>query len=347
MNKTEIITLTLIFSILFSLTLVYKIPPTDDYNPENPKWNGLKTLKQQTNATEITDIEQLKQIINPKQTTILILGPDKPFTAEEAQTIKEILEKGATILIADDFGQANTLLEQLEIPCKFTQKMLIDPIFYYKDPKLPIIFHIKNTTWTTNTKELILNYATTLNITSPKIEILANSSETSYLDINMNEQQDPEDPIGPQPILAQTTIGEGNLILLSDPSIFINVMINKANNTQLLKNITKQRKTYLDTSHYKLTLHTQLRTTIKITLNYIYTPEIKYTIITLTTIAAIYRVGKTEKPKKKEEKEKKKELEEILRKHPDWDKKTLELLLKWREKFESTRTIQNTRKNTR
>jgi len=346
MNKIEIIALTLIFSILFSLYLVYTIPPAEDYNPENPEWNGLTSLKQQTNTTEITNINQLKQIANPKQTTILILGPEKPYTPEETQTIKEILEKGATILVADDFGQANTLLEQMEIPCKFTQKILIDPVFYYKDPKLPIILNIKNTTWTKNIKQLILNYATTLNITGPEIEILANTSQYSYLDINMNEQQDPEDPTGPQPILAQTKIGEGTLILLSDPSIFINVMINKENNTQLLKNISEGRKTYLDISHYNLTLHTQLRMSIRVTLNYVYTPEIKYTIVTLTTVAAIYRVGKTRKPEKKEEREEEKEIEKILKKHPDWDRKTLELLLKWREKF-AEETIQNTGENTR
>jgi len=345
MDKIEIVTLTLIFSILFSLYLVYIIPPAEDYNPENPKWNGLTTLRQQVNATEITNINQLKQIANPKQTTILILGPEKPYTAEETQTIKEILEKGATLLVADDFGQANTLLEQMQVPCKFTQKMLIDPIFYYGDPKLPRIFDIKNVTWAENIEQLILNYATTLNITEPEIEIVANSSQYSYLDINMNNQQDPEDPTGQQPILAQTRIGEGILILLSDSSIFINAMINKANNTQLLKNLSEGRKVYLDISHYNLTLHTKLRAEIRVTLNYVYTPEIKYTIVTLTAVAAIYRVGKTKRSEKKEERRRKVEIEEILRKHPDWDRKTLERLSKWREKF-AEKTIQNTRENT-
>ena len=338
MKKAKIITFTLIFSIIFSLAIAYMIPSTDNYSPDNPFWNGLKTLKNTTNATEITSIAQLKQIITPEKTTILILGPEKPFTAQEAQTIKELLEKGATILVADDFGQANTLLEQLEIPCKFTQKMLIDPVFYYKNPKLPKIFHIKNTTWTKNIEELTLNYATTLNITGQEIKVLATSSEYSYLDINMNNQWDPEEPKGKQPILAQTNIGEGNLLLLSDPSIFINSMINKSNNIQLLKNIVEGKTVYLDLSHYKTTPHTKFKTAIQITLNYIYTPEIKYTLVTVTTIITLYT---TRKPKEKP-KEKGDEIEEIIKKHPNWDKKILEKLREWREKFGTNRTTQNT-----
>jgi len=339
MKRVKIITLALIFSIIFSLTIAYMIPSTDNYSPENPFWNGLKTLENIVNPVQITSITQLKQIINPKQTAILILGPEKPFTTQETQTIKKILEKGAIVLVADDFGQANTLLEQLEIPCKFTQKMLIDPVFYYKNPRLPKIFHIEKTPWTKNIEELTLNYATTLNITSSEIKILANSSEYSYLDINMNNQWDPEEPKGRQPILAQANIGEGTLLLLSDPSIFINSMINKSDNAQLLKNIIEGKTTYLDLSHYITTLHTQLKTIINITLNYIYTPEIKYTLIATTTIITLYTTRKT---KEKEEPEKIEEIEEVLKKHPNWDRRILEKLREWREKFGANRTTQTT-----
>jgi len=339
MKRAKIITLTLLLSIIFSLAIAYMIPSTDNYSPDNPFWNGLKTLKNTANMTEITSITQLKQIITPEKTAILILGPEKPFTPQETQTIKEILEKGATVLVADDFGQANTLLEQLEIPCKFTQHLLVDPVFYYKNRKLPKIFHIKNTTWTKNVEELTLNYATTLNITSTEIKILANSSEYSYLDINMNDQWDPEEPKGSQPILAQTNIGEGNLILLSDPSIFINSMISKSNNTQLLKNIVKGKTVYLDLSHYKTTPHTKIKTAIQIALNFIYVPEVKYTLVAATTIITLYTTRKT---KEKEEMEEVDEIEEILKKHPNWDRKILEKLREWREKFGTNRTTQNT-----
>lgn len=335
MKKAKIIVLTLIFSIIFSLSIVYITPATDDYNPENPFWNGLKTLKAITNATYITSTTQLKQIIDPKRTAILILGPEKPFTPQETQTIKKLLEKGATILIADDFGQANTLLEQLEIQCKFTQHLLVDPVFYYKNRKLPKIFHIKNTTWTKNVEELTLNYAATLNITNTEIKVLASSSEYSYLDINMNGQWDPGEPKGSQPILAQTSIGEGNLILLSDPSIFINSMISKSDNTQLLKNIVKGKTVHLDLSHYKPTPHTKIKTAMQITLNFIYVPEVKYTLIAATTTITIYTTRKTKEKEKKEEAD---EIEEILKKHPNWDRKILEKLREWREKFGTNRT---------
>ena len=339
MKKAKIITLTLTFSTIFMLTIAYMMPSTDNYNPENPFWNGLKNLKNITNATQITSTTQLKQIIDPKHTAILILGPEKPFTPQETQTIKEILEKGATILVADDFGQANTLLKQLQIQCKFTQHLLVDPVFYYKNRKLPKIFHIKNTTWTKNVEELTLNYATTLNITSTEIEILANSSEYSYIDINMNDQWDQGEPKGSQPILAQTRIGKGNLILLSDPSIFINSMINKSDNTQLLKNIAKGKTVYLDLSHYKTTPHTKLKTAIQTTLNFIYVPEAKYTLVAATTIITLYATRKT---KEKTEKEKVDEIEEVLKKHPNWNRKILEKLKEWRESFGTNRTTQNT-----
>ena len=46
---------------------------------------------------------------------LVIIGPDVDFSSLEAKEVKEFLENGGTLFIADDFGTANSLLEKLGV----------------------------------------------------------------------------------------------------------------------------------------------------------------------------------------------------------------------------------------
>jgi hypothetical protein len=91
----------------------------------------------------------------------------------------------------------------------------------------------------------------------PVDQIIARSSSFSFLDINGNFLYDypseSDERRGPRPVIANTDLGEGTIIVISDSSIIINGMIGLDDNYKLIENIinlaTSSSDVYLDQSH--------------------------------------------------------------------------------------------------
>ena len=85
--------------------------------------------------------------------------------------------------------------------------------------------------------EPTMNHATS--IEGDGLIKIARSSSFSFLDIDNDEFADGDEPRGPFTVLAQTRVGGGELILLSDPSLLINSMLKSGDNAVFLDNLTK------------------------------------------------------------------------------------------------------------
>ena len=132
------------------------------YSVFNTKANGLSILKDKLIEKGhdvkviISTLHMLKRI--NKTGTLVIIGPTISFTLEDALSIMEFLSRGGSILIADDFYSANSLLEYISVVLSgFLQQfefaenvslraiklntsgVLMDAKDYYKSPAHPII----------------------------------------------------------------------------------------------------------------------------------------------------------------------------------------------------------------
>jgi hypothetical protein len=90
---------------------------------------------------------------------------------------------------------------------------------------------------------------------STTVTVLMNSSEMSWLDENLNGREDLKEPKGPFPVLAIEPYGNGKIVLLSDPSLFINSMKQPLNNSvfrdNLMQYLLSGRTTVIiDESHH-------------------------------------------------------------------------------------------------
>jgi hypothetical protein len=331
-KHNKIINTTLILIILFStitatITIAIAsitLPPTDDFEKSNPYWNGLKILSETINASFI---DATTQQLNPETTVLFIIGPSENITQQRIEYWKKYTENGGTLVIMDETGIINNALSNFNINIRINGHPLLDPVFYYNSWKLPKITDITKTSITKNITTIATNLPSALNITTThNIKILAKSSPFSFLDLKGNYEPSPENPTGPFPIAAETNYGKGQIIIFSDSDLFINSIITLANNTQLLKNIAQNKKAIIDTGVWKKSTQTTFRNTILTIYNIASTPEIKYTI-TILTITTIYILINKQKPQKTTD-----EIQEILKKHPDWDKNLLQTLKEIREK---------------
>ncbi len=216
-----------------------------DFSIYNTDWNGCSSLTVRTYKTgdllpsiSVKNTESdilvvhdsfIDYDLESNNSSILIIGPSLTFSDSEANYIQHFLSDGGKVLLADDFGTGNDLLKKINSTTRFSSSLLID-LAYEKKPQYGVVFDLNEHPITTNVSRILLNYATTLRV-GRNTTILARSSDGSWLDSNMNGRMDEWEQKGPMPVLAVERYGEGELILLSDPSVLVNLMYKYLDNS--------------------------------------------------------------------------------------------------------------------
>lgn len=216
---------------LVSLTIWY-FPTTQDYRSQNPFWNGLERFNTRYDTTSLASLSALPE---DSEGTVLLVIPLLAPDEDDLRRLKTYVEDGGTLVLADDWGEGNVVLEGLGLTARFNGDFLQDPLFNAGDRRLPRAVDLTPSPITADVMSVGLNYATILN--GPGILELVRSSSLSYLDVNANGAPDSDEPVGPFPVVGLVELGEGRLVLLSDPSIFVNAMLDKADNARLVENI--------------------------------------------------------------------------------------------------------------
>lgn len=210
-----------------------------DFSIFNSGWNGTSQLavltyqtgkfqpafQVQSTGTDIT-IEQVDLStvdLDPRTSALVIIGPTKPFTKAEGEHVGEFVKFGGKLLLADDFGTGNSLLEGMGATSRFSGSLVVD-LAYEKQPEFSVLFDLRTDSLTTNVTTMLLNYPSSLSINTTTTAGIAYSSIASWLDTNGNRLQEWGEPRGPFPMVARERLGFGNIILISDPSVLINGM---------------------------------------------------------------------------------------------------------------------------
>jgi hypothetical protein len=185
---------------------------------------------------------------------------ERDYTNDEVSAILEYLGDGGNVIIADDFGFGNSFIDkatdfghpfqygpEYELIYDFSEEQVVD-IEYHNDPDYPLIL-----TDTPQSFKLMLNepsgfierdyYNSYDNYYSQNYETLAWTSSQSWLDFNGNYTRDKGEVSGPFPVVIKYSRSSGeygnsgswgisNLIMISDPSIFINDMWDQEDNRE-------------------------------------------------------------------------------------------------------------------
>ena len=247
--------------------------PREDFSVYNGQWNGdsdLRTLVQNDHPSSVMFGE--KDLSGKNSGALLLINPNANvgFSQDDISSIRSFVTAGGSLLIANDFGNANQLLDGLGIGSvvRFNGSLLYDDYNNWAGAALPSISTFSNSSLTSGITALSFNYATGLDVGtfngttvgSPAVSIgnvtvLAKSSPASYLGGSSGAPPD-NGTRGEKPVLASLTYGDGKIILLSDPSVFINGMVGRGDNEQLFKNVVAnltngdpQTPVFFDESH--------------------------------------------------------------------------------------------------
>jgi len=329
MRGSAIILLGLAASALLVIGFALAAPSQDDFDLNNPYWNGLSKFKSRVDPAFTLGLKELlSEEVNPSGSVLFLIGPSKPFTKAEASAVKAFLESGGIVVVMDDYGSGNELLAELGIQASFTGHELRDPLFRGKDSRLVRVMDLRASLYTVNVSSLMLNCATTLWISTEvkESEVLAYSTRFSYLDENWNGLPDEGEPTGPFPVMASIAYDNGTLILVSDSSLFINAMIDEADNNKFMSDLAAYRQVLIDASHSEVSRLTLFKAGLAEAYSLVEANEVKYTLLaTLAVLAFKLRLAEG-----KEENE----AEKASRTHPEWNKELLKKLEELRRKHD-------------
>jgi hypothetical protein len=292
--------LTALATIALASTL---LPPQEEFNPSNPYWNGLMEF---TKIASPSIIDATTYKPDPKTTILFVIGPSINITEKRIEAWRRYVEDGGILVLMDETGSINHALEILNIKVRVNGHVMLDPVFYYNSWRIPKITDFRDDKLMGGIREIAMDIPSVLEVTGEVkgLKVLAYSSSFSFLDLDGNGEPSKGEPSGPFPVVS-----------LGD-------------NIKLLKNIMGGRVAVIDSGVWLKTPQSQLREYVLTAYKVISTTEIKYSLI-LVTVILIYmltgRVGVVEV---------RDEVEELISKHPDWDRRTLEMLREARGRYE-------------
>lgn len=200
-------------------------------------WNDLSSLSRELKnnsfkmQTIISSPSLLDNIEDPMNTVYVAIGIEKAYLYNEVQSIIDFVNRGGSVIIADDFGYGNTIAPDFDV--EFVKGTLYDESFE-KNPKF-IVSTVDSTD---------LGFHGTLLFNEPvgmKIgggRVLAKTSPHAWVDLNYNELRDITDTSNEEgydeyPLIVESTKFEnGRAVFISDPSLFINDMLYRKGNLE-------------------------------------------------------------------------------------------------------------------
>lgn len=195
----------------------------------NTGWNGgheYRALASDHARTVVATSTKAYGSADPGSTTAVVLSPGH-YSARGLARVRRFVAHGGTLVVAADVGpHRNSLLAGLGVPIRFDGHLVRDDQHYYRSPALPIATSVRDGPLTGNASSVTLNYATVLTGTA-NATVLVRTSGYAYVDRNGNGRLDANESLGAHPVAAVTSVGKGRVVAVSDPSVFIDRMLQR------------------------------------------------------------------------------------------------------------------------
>jgi hypothetical protein len=220
----------------------------------NPAWDGAGELRdvaaaQGAEATVALNTSAYERV-TPDETVALVLSPERAYGNESAR-LERFVRQGGTLVVAEDFGpQGNAVLEAVGATARFDGRLVRDERRLDRGPSLPRATNVSEPNATTGNltagvDRLTLNYGTV--VEPGNATVLVGTSEFSYLDGDRDGAVGDE-PLRSYPVATVESVGEGRVVAVSDPSLFINAMLDREGNRQFTANLFSTERVLLDYS---------------------------------------------------------------------------------------------------
>lgn len=218
----------------------------------NADWDGTAEIRSaaESAGAEPTVVQNVSayEAAPPEQTLAVVLSPSDAY-GRDGQAVRSFVRSGGTLLVAEDYGQhGNQLLDGVGGDARINGTPLRDEQRAGPSPDFPRANPVTNHTYTDGVDGLMLNHGSTID--AGNATTLFASSEFSYLDTNRNGALDEAETLRQRPVVTIESVGEGRVIVVSDPSVFLNSMLDRSDNAAFLQALVESHdRVVLDVSH--------------------------------------------------------------------------------------------------
>jgi len=220
----------------------------------NPGWDGSSSL-QSLAEDAATDGEVLRNAsrygeFEAEGTIAFALSPDEPYGDREAAAVRRFVEGGGTLLVAADFGSGgNALLDAVGADARVDGRLVRDERHYAEGPSLPVATDVGDHRYTDGVDRLTLNHGSVVTA-GGNATTLAATSEFAYLDEDRDGELDDDESLASRPVATVEPVGEGRVVVVSDPSLFINAMLDQPDNERFARALlAHHERAVFDVSH--------------------------------------------------------------------------------------------------
>lgn len=205
----------------------------------NPNWEGTSELR------SIAETEGAEPVVLRNTSTYdqhgagdvtFILAPSTGYNASESDRIRAFVERGGTLVVAERDGEPGLqLLEEVGAQARPVGPVLRDEQNNYRSPALPVANNVSDHTLVSNVTALTLNYGTAVRPNGA--DVLVSSSPFSYLDRDGSGSVSNDESVRSYPVATVEPVGDGQVVVVADPSVFINAMQGQAGNEAFTRSL--------------------------------------------------------------------------------------------------------------
>lgn len=225
---------------------------TTAFGSYNPGWDGTQSLRvlaeENADTTVARDTSAYASAV-PSETTAVVLSPNSRYSSTDVRRVGQFLDDGGTLVLAGDLtDEPNQLLDAIGVESSLDGALVRDERTYYRSPALPVATNVSEPL-AGDVEALTLNHGTVVNA-SPNATVLVRTSEYAYLDENGNGSLDEAESLERRPVVVSEPVANGSVVIVSDPSVFINAMLDREGNRQFATRLVSERPhVLLDYSH--------------------------------------------------------------------------------------------------
>jgi len=244
----------LVLVVFLTVTVVYLSGGLSaaDFDPYNVGWDGTSTIHSSVEDGETGSYVSLTtaryERVPSAGTVAVVLSPERGYTEREVRRIRSFLAGGGTLIVAADFElRANQLLDRLGVRSRFDGRLLRDEQNNHRSSGLPIVRNVSDPRYVA-VGQITFNHGTAIDPNGA--EVLATASGLSYLDTNRNGTLDRTEPLRAHPVITRESVDGGEVILIGDPSVFLNGMLERSGNRVFASGfLTRYDRVLFDYSH--------------------------------------------------------------------------------------------------
>ena len=225
------------------------------FGPYTTSWEGTSDLRSMADDDEreliIGDNGSVYDDVEANGTLAVVLSPAEPYDRSDREAVAQFVERGGTLIVAEAYGpHGNDLLDWLNTTSRVHGDPLRDETNYDVTPAFPETGPATPHPYVNDTDTVVFNHGTALETDPDETTVLLTSSPFSYLDHDRDGQLGDGDELAVHPVATVEAIGDGHVLVIGDPSVFINVMLDRGDNRVLLAAILDDHERVLvDVSH--------------------------------------------------------------------------------------------------